>query len=190
MDLTIDELGLTECAINGVLNIYVVERKVSTGKVDAESGKDAIFTNGSSWIHPVPQSMRGMAMLLSSLRVFTDRIGAKKMEHPTQDAVLHIFNLFTRFPPAIRAIHILMNGKSPRDCERAALAQALYEVLKGVVPAQLIKSDMTRIFEGSRLLFGLIFESPRFAKYFHHGAYCQRSSDPIRACREGLLRSL
>jgi hypothetical protein len=108
--------------------------------------------------------MRAMAMLLSSLRVFTDRIGAKRMEHPTQDAVLHIFNLLTRFPPAVRAVHILMHGKSPRLCERAALAQALYEVLKSVVPLQLIKSDMTRLFEGARLLFGLILEKAKHVK--------------------------
>ncbi|KAE9366198.1 hypothetical protein N431DRAFT_549163 [Stipitochalara longipes BDJ] len=164
MDLSIDELGLTECAINGVINIYVVERKISSERGKAESGKDAIFANGSAWIHPVPQTMRGMAMLLSSLRVFTDRIGAKKMEHPTQDAVLHIFNLLTRFPPAVRTIHILMNDKTPRACERAALAQALYEVLKDMVPVQLIKSDMTRLFEGARLLFGLILEKAKHVK--------------------------
>jgi hypothetical protein len=105
-----------------------------------------------------------MAMLLSSLRVFTDRIGAKRMEHPTQDAVLHVFNLLTRFPPAVRAIHILMNGKSPRECERAALAQAIYEVLKDAVPLQLIKSDTTRFFEGARLLFGLILEKAKHLK--------------------------
>ena len=54
-----------------------------------------------------------------------------------------------------------MNGKTPRACERASLAQALYEVLKDVVPAQLIKSDMTRLFEGARLLFGLILEKAK-----------------------------
>lgn len=57
-----------------------------------------------------------------------------------------------------------MNGKAPRPCERAALAQSLYEVLKDVVPAQLIKSDMTRLFEGSRLLFGLILEKAKHLK--------------------------
>lgn len=103
-------------------------------------------------------------MLLSSLRVFTDRIGAKKMEHPSQDAVLHIFNLLTRFPPAVRTVHILMNGKSPRACERAALAQSLYEVLKDVVPALIIKSDLTRLSEGARLLFGLILEKAKHLK--------------------------
>lgn len=57
-----------------------------------------------------------------------------------------------------------MNGKSPRACERAALAQSLYEVLKDMIPAQLIKSDMARIFEGARLLFGFILEKARHLK--------------------------
>jgi hypothetical protein len=50
IDLTIDELGLTEYAINGVLDIYVVERKISARNGDMESGKDAIFVKGSSWV--------------------------------------------------------------------------------------------------------------------------------------------
>jgi hypothetical protein len=50
MGLTIDELGLTDYAINGVLNIYVVQRKLSAEMVDTESGKDAIFVNGNAWV--------------------------------------------------------------------------------------------------------------------------------------------
>jgi hypothetical protein len=86
------------------------------------------------------------------------------MEAPLQDAVLHIFYLLTRFPPAVRAVHILMNGKSPRPCERAALSQAIYEVLKDIVPLQFIKLDTGRIFEGARLLFGLILEKAKHLK--------------------------
>ena len=44
------------------------------------------------------------------------------------------------------------------------MAQSLYEVLKDVVPAQLIKSDMARLFEGARLLFGLILEKAKHLK--------------------------
>jgi hypothetical protein len=51
INLTIDELGLTEYAINGVLDIYVVERKTSARNGDTESGKDAIFVNGSAWVN-------------------------------------------------------------------------------------------------------------------------------------------
>jgi len=49
MDLPINKLGLIDCAINGVINIYVVERKISLEIGDPEAGKDAIFANGSSW---------------------------------------------------------------------------------------------------------------------------------------------
>jgi hypothetical protein len=50
IDLTIDELGLTDFAINGVLDVYVVERKLSQGKTETESGKDAIFVHGNAWV--------------------------------------------------------------------------------------------------------------------------------------------
>ena len=50
LDLTIDELCLTDCAINGVLNIYVVERKASPASNQGESGKDAIFLTGDPWV--------------------------------------------------------------------------------------------------------------------------------------------
>ncbi|PVH87391.1 hypothetical protein DL98DRAFT_448903 [Cadophora sp. DSE1049] len=165
MDLSLDDLCLTECAIDGILNIYVVERRFSASDgSENESGKDAIFLESDAWRHPVIQSARGLAMLLSSLRVFTERISARQMELPYQDAVLHVVHLVTRFPPAVRAVQILMNGKSPRANERAALAQALYEVLKEVVPMQLIKSDPGRYFEGTRLLLGLILDKAKHLK--------------------------
>ncbi len=103
-------------------------------------------------------------MLLSALRVFTGLINAKRMEDQQQDAVLHVIYLLTRFPPAVRAVHTLMNGKSPRPCEQAALAQAVYQVLKDIVPMPLVKSDTGRIFEGARLLFGLILEKAKHLK--------------------------
>ncbi|KAH7403530.1 hypothetical protein BKA64DRAFT_669265 [Cadophora sp. MPI-SDFR-AT-0126] len=165
MNLTLDDLCLTECAIDGILNIYVVERRFSNNdETENESGKDAIFLESDAWRHPVIQSSRGVSMLLSSLRVFTERISARQMEFPNQDAILHVVHLLTRFPPAVRAVQILMNGKSPRPSERAALAQALYEVLKEVVPMQLIKSDPGRYFEGTRLLLGLILDKAKHLK--------------------------
>lgn len=86
------------------------------------------------------------------------------MELQSQDPVIHVFNLLTKFPPAVRALHILMNGKTPRLCERAAFSQAIYQVLKELVPRKLINSDDSRIFEGTRLLFGLILEKSKHLK--------------------------
>jgi hypothetical protein len=162
--LSLLDVGLASMAINGVINIYVVKRKFNPTAMNAESGKDAIFLDGDAWEHPVKQSDRGMAMMLSTLRILGELISARQMDYASQDAVLHVIYLLTRFPPAIRTLHILMNGKTPRPCERAALCQALYEVLKDVVPMQLIKSDPKRIMEGSRLLFGLILEKSKHLK--------------------------
>lgn len=108
--------------------------------------------------HPTSQSDRGMAAFLSSLRVFTDRISAKRMDQSSQNAILRLVLLFTGFPPALRAIHTLMSGKSPRASECAALVQALYQVVKRIVPSELVQSDESRILEGSRLLFGFLLD--------------------------------
>lgn len=109
-------------------------------------------------------------MLLSSLRCFSGLINAKNMKAPSQDAVLHVFYRLTRFLPAVRALHILMSGKSPRLCERAALSQAIYEVVKDIVPKQLVRSIPGRAFEGTRLLLGLILEKAKHLKHVEEKA--------------------
>jgi hypothetical protein len=110
-----------------------------------------------------------MALFLSSLRLFTDLINAREMEQSVQDAVLHLIGLLTRFPPAIRTVYILMNGKSPRESECAALSQAIFEVLKSFVPRDLIQDDDRRVFEGSRLLLGYILDKAKQLKPRNHG---------------------
>ncbi|KAH8659259.1 hypothetical protein BGZ60DRAFT_544304 [Tricladium varicosporioides] len=165
VNMTLEQLKLTDCTVNGVLDLYVVERKYRLANTNVDLGKDAIFLQGDSWAHPSTQSKRGIAMLLSSLRCFSGLINAKNMEAPSQDAVLHIFYRLTRFLPAVRALHILMSGKSPRPCERAALSQAIFEVLKDIVPKQLVRSVPGRVFEGTRLLLGLILEKAKHLKH-------------------------
>ena len=102
-----------------------------------------------------------MASFLSSLRLFADLINAREMGQSVQDAVLHLISLLTRFPPALRTVHILMSGKSPRASECAALSQSIFEVLKSFVPRELIQGDDRRVFEGSRLLFGYILDKAK-----------------------------
>lgn len=162
--LSLKELSLEDCVVSGALNIYAVKRyRTEDGCVeDMPRGKDAIFRQSKAWEHPLGSSERGLACLLSTLRVFASL--TTDMETPEQDAVLHVFYLLTQFPPAIRAMHVLIAGKSPSNAERAALGQSIYEVLKSVIPLQIIKSDSTRLFEGSRLLFGLILEKAKHLK--------------------------
>lgn len=120
---------------------------------------------------PCGQSERGLANLLSSLRVFADLTSASNMEANQQDSVLHVIHLLTRFPPAVRTMHILMRGETPSLSERAALSQCFYEILKDVVPIRVIKSDHTRYLEGTRLLLGLILEKSKHIKLLPHDSH-------------------
>tara|TARA_R110002003_G_scaffold48_14_gene4033 strand:+ start:19078 stop:22614 length:3537 start_codon:yes stop_codon:yes gene_type:complete len=161
--VTLAEAGLEDCAIDSVLNIYAVQRWTH-GQIELGHGKAGIFKKSDAWEHPHGQSDRGIANLLSTLRVFANLTAGGTMEDARQDAVLHMIYLLTRFPPAVRATYILMRGETPRDSERAALAQSLYEVLKTVVPMRVVQSDPRRFFEGTRLLFGLILEKAKNLK--------------------------
>lgn len=119
-------------------------------------GKAAIFQKQRAWEHPLGQSDRGLANLLSTLRSFTNITSGGKMEEDQQDAVLRVIHLMTRFPPAVRAAYVLMLGECPSPSECAALSQCVYEILKDTIPLTTIRNDPRRFYEGSRLLFGLI----------------------------------
>jgi hypothetical protein len=166
-NLTLLAVGLEDCLVDGILNIYAVKRPIlpdSKPLTGMREGKDAIFAGacGSAWEHPLGQSDRGLANLLSSMRVFWEL--STEMEDPGRDAVLHIIYLLTHFPPAVRGFFQITQSQTPSECERAAISQCLYEVLKDVVPLQMIKSDPTRLFEGARLLFGLILDKAKRLK--------------------------
>jgi hypothetical protein len=163
-DITIEAAGIEDCAVNGVLNIYAVQRWTLGRNERIDQGKAGIFNKSEAWMHHVGQTDRGLASLLSTLRVFTALTADGSMDDERRDAVLHMIHLLTRFPPAVRAAHILMRGETPGLPERAALAQCLYEVLKNVVPLQTVRSDPMRFFEASRLLFGLILEKAKQMK--------------------------
>lgn len=83
------------------------------------------------------------------------------MEEVHQDAVLRILHLMFRFPPAVRTAYVLMRGETPEPSECAALSQCIYETLKHVIHLSLIKNRPRRLFEGSRLLFGLILSKAK-----------------------------
>lgn len=110
---------------------------------------------------PSSRSKRGTAAFLSCLRVFTELIHAKVLDQPQQDAVLRVFHVLTRFPPALLSVYTLMRGETPRPSQCAALAQAFFETLKTIVPLDTVDGDENRILGGSRLLFGLILAKGR-----------------------------
>jgi len=162
--ITVAEMGLQELAINGIPDIFAVYHEVLSNLNIGRAGRNAIFSSASHWRQSVHQSERGMAAFLSSLRVFSAQIAADKMAQDAQDAVLHLFDLLTRFPPAVRTLYILMSGKTPSAPQCAALAQAVFEVLKSIVPAHIVRSDSGRFFEGARLFFGSVLENAKDLK--------------------------
>lgn len=165
MDATFADAGLQGLAIDGMVDIFAINR-TTTGQNAVAIGKSSIFRARAHWEPSVsvPQSDRGIAMFLSSLRVFASLVQDMKDDERCQDAVLHVFDLLTKFPPALRTLNILVQGKTPTAIESAALSQAMFEVLNSFVPLDVVGSDHARVFEGSRLFFGFVLEKARTLK--------------------------
>ncbi|KAL2059255.1 hypothetical protein ABVK25_000547 [Lepraria finkii] len=146
--LTIHRSGLEDHTIDGILNLYVVQRSDNT-QLAEKPGKLAIYQSSGFWELLTPQSRRGTAAFLSSLRIFINLIKTKKMEKYQQNAILRTIHGLTRFPPALLATYVLMEGKTLRVCQFAALVQCFFEVLKTIVPHELIQNDNKRMLESS-----------------------------------------
>jgi hypothetical protein len=116
-NITLEAAGLADCTINGVLNIFAVERWTLGNAEAITQGKSGIFKLAEAWKHHVGQSDRGTSNLLSTLRVFTHLAAGSNMGDERQDAVLRMIHLLTQFPPAVRATYILMRGETPH-CSR------------------------------------------------------------------------
>lgn len=156
---TIEMLGLQDLATDGIVDIFALPR-ITVGEAPVIKGKSAIFHSWAHW-EPASQSDRGMAMFLSALRVFTLLVQDMGGDERMQDAVLYTFELLTQFPPALRCLHTLIQGKTPTVMQCAALSQTILAVLNDYLPLQVIGKDCSRLFEGSRLLFGYILETAR-----------------------------
>jgi hypothetical protein len=50
LDLTVDQIDLKDSMVNGVLNIYVIQRKTTGTTINRGSGKDAIFSEADYWV--------------------------------------------------------------------------------------------------------------------------------------------
>lgn len=91
---SIEELGLSSVAIDGVVDIFVVLR-TSSAATPLLKGKSAIFRDLAHWEPSIAQSDRGMAMFLSSLRVFASVLQDMQSEETAQDAVYYAFDQLT-----------------------------------------------------------------------------------------------
>lgn len=164
---TIQDLGLPALAVNGIIDIFVVPRSTQ-GTAASIHSKSTIFAHQVHWEPPVAQSDRGLAMFLSSLRVFTSIIQDFSEDEVMQEAILRVFDRLTHFPPALRCLAILATGRTPTAPECAALSHAFFTALDThfLTLRMILNSNRGRLFEGSRLLFGFILESARPVKAF------------------------
>ena len=163
MEATLEDTGLRALAVDGVTEIYVVNRN-TVSQSSAAIGKAGIFRARTHWEPSVVQSDRGIAIFLSSLRVFVSLVQDMRQDERSQDAVLHTFDLLAQFPPALRSLFILMQGKTPTTVESAAFSHAIFNILDDFMPTDIIGTDHHRVFEGARLLFGFVLEKARTLK--------------------------
>ncbi|KAK6001276.1 hypothetical protein QM012_002607 [Aureobasidium pullulans] len=161
LDSTLEETGLTTNLKDGILTIYAVPRPASTTRspdTTGRVGKNDLYAAGPHWQPDTPQSSRGEAMFLSSLRVFAHLLKSNSVTDEHRERIVYVFDLLSCFPPAVRALHMLIQGSTISHTASAALSQAFYCVLEDLGHKKLIKNENARLFEGTRLLIGLIME--------------------------------
>ncbi|KAK3677481.1 hypothetical protein LTR78_002331 [Recurvomyces mirabilis] len=139
MHVTIEESGLAALVIDGAIDIFPIMRSTTEKMNLPPRGRDSIYRAQPHWEPPTVQGDRAMAMFLSSLRVFTSMV--EEHEPAQKDATLHTFHLLTQHPPAVRALHVLIHGKTPTLAECAALSHGFYEVLDRIIPTALIEVE-------------------------------------------------
>jgi len=160
---TISTTGLQDLAgEDGVINIFVVQR-YSTHEAQAStigSGLGDVYRVQDYWrpFQAGAQSDRGMAMMLSTLRVFTQLAKQHKLGERYQAAILNVWAGLCKFLPAVRCLHLLIQGRKPTKAECAALSATIFEVLQDIVPVEF--SSLRRL-EGTRLVFGLVADKAR-----------------------------
>ncbi|KAK3660943.1 hypothetical protein LTR22_007771 [Elasticomyces elasticus] len=145
-----------------LLDLHTREIPIHSGSMDVSLEHAGLQELAVAGQPPTVQGDRATAMFLSSLRVFASNVELESDNF--KDAVLHVFDLLTKFPPAVRALHLLIHGKTPTPSECAALSHATYEALDRIIPAALVGTGHSRVFEGMRLLCGFILEKSRSLK--------------------------
>jgi hypothetical protein len=161
MESTIKASELTKMCVDGVLQVYAVHRATAGSLAVFTSGKEAIFRDRAFWQPPICQSDRGIAMFLAKLRVVGSLVQEMDKEPAARDAILHMFDLLSRFPPALRTLYLLIQWKTPTAAECAALSHSVFALLESFMPTDLVGTQRDRLFEGTRLFFGFVREKAR-----------------------------
>ncbi|TFK70120.1 hypothetical protein BDN72DRAFT_795723 [Pluteus cervinus] len=156
---------LFPCPPDGSVSITLYAVKRNTNKDDKSniSGllgtKESTYLSTSAWQPSISQSSRGMSALLSSLYVLAHSVSKRGIV--AEQKVLSTIYALTRFPPAVRALGVLLLNKNLEAWEKAALSESIFHTVKDIAangPSAITKAP-DRTLETSRILLGHIISS-------------------------------
>ncbi|KZT04649.1 uncharacterized protein LAESUDRAFT_814008 [Laetiporus sulphureus 93-53] len=160
--VSIEDLGLdSEIPNGGQLTLYVTRGTKNEEPDGKRVGKAAVYTYREEWQPSVGQSDRGMATFLSSLLVFANYLSTADQNTEQQNMkhrMLHHLLALTCFPPAVRSLYILIQNETVQPEEMRALSDTMYHLALDVAHPQITKGDTSRVFEGARIMFGVLIE--------------------------------
>ncbi|TFK70123.1 hypothetical protein BDN72DRAFT_896704 [Pluteus cervinus] len=141
--------------------LYAVKRNTGQESEDDKSDicgpsstKEATYVATPAWQPSIGQSSRGMSALLSSLYVLAHSVGKRGIA--AEQKVLSTMFALTRFPPAVRALGILLLNKNLEEWEKAAISESIFHTLKDFAASgpDAITKTLDRTLETSRILLG------------------------------------
>ncbi|KAG6918191.1 hypothetical protein DXG01_015979 [Tephrocybe rancida] len=142
--------------------LYTVKRTCNNNDASSSKhgaipiSKQSAYQLDTAWQPSTPQTSRGMAALLASLFVLSEMV--RKQGLASENKVLAALYSITRFPPAVRALGVLLLNIVPQPQEKAALSEALFYALKEFLHAAppAFTINPSRRFETARILLGHI----------------------------------
>jgi hypothetical protein len=160
MSKTITETGLLGLSVEGILDIFAVNRSATPVSNVTCAGKGVVSRNRAYWCPETEQTDCGIAIFLASLRVTVSLL--QDMDNPASfDSSLYAVDLMLSFPPALRTLHLLGQGKTPLPSGCAALSYSCFHTLETFMSEDLVGTTRRRLFEGCQILFGLLLEKAR-----------------------------
>ncbi|EPS39856.1 hypothetical protein H072_6232 [Dactylellina haptotyla CBS 200.50] len=160
-DIKLGDLGVEECLVDGVLDVFVVVRPKAVEGIEVRPGLPSL--------RRLEQTDRGCAAFLACLRVFQATIKTSKIDGGRQDSILRAFYHITQFFPILRIVRAMMGGYALGDAEVSLLVLCFAELLKEMLNSdegiRVARGDPNRVFEGSRLIFGYILDIATQVQY-------------------------
>ncbi|KAF3931222.1 hypothetical protein ABW19_dt0209355 [Dactylella cylindrospora] len=169
LETALHELALETCLTGNVLNVFTISRAKASKDLNKDKKRQTLALQCLPSLEDLKQTNRGCSSFLASLKVFQARIKSTEMDEEAQETLLHAIYQLTRFFPILKVIRSMMSGNRLTEPQAAMLTACFHELLKEmmIVPNQpgLIGVDEKRVFEGSRLFFGYLFESTKQVNY-------------------------